>query len=126
MIAASLLIMVIAGCGGDSGPPRYDVSGTVTYNGQPVPEGVISFRPDGSKGNEGPAANANIIDGKYDTSVAGKGTVGGAHVVIIRGFDGEARPDDELPHGKPLFSEYTTNVDLPKSQGETIDFDVQP
>lgn len=125
-VGASVLMMVLAGCGGDGGPGRYDVSGTVTYNGQPVPEGVIQFRPDSSKKNNGPAVNANIVDGKYDTSDSGKGTVGGPHIVIIRGYDGNARPEDELPHGMPLFGEYTTSAELPKSRGESVNFEVEP
>ena len=28
------------GCGGSDGPPRYEVSGAVTYDGRPVPKGM--------------------------------------------------------------------------------------
>lgn len=127
--AACILIALGAtavGCGGnDSGPARYHVSGSVTYNGQPVPRGVIQFRPDASKGTEGPAESVEIVEGKYDTSEHGFGTVGGAHVVIIHGFDGDSRPADELPLGKPLFSEYTTSAELPAQDGAQVDFDVK-
>lgn len=125
-MAALLLTLLSGGCGSPEGLMRYDVSGTVTHNGTPVPQGVIQFLPDSTKGNQGPAANANIVDGKYDTSVSGKGTIGGAHVVVINGFDGNARPDEELPYGKPLFPEFRTSVDLPLSAGETVNFEVQP
>lgn len=125
-MAALLMTLLVGGCGSQDGLMRYDVSGTVTHNGNPVPQGVIQFLPDSTKGNEGPAANANIVQGKYDTSVSGKGTIGGAHIVVINGFDGEARPDEELPYGKPLFPEFRTNVDLPQSTGETVNFEVQP
>jgi hypothetical protein len=126
MLASSLLFSAVAGCGGQSGPARYDFSGTVTYNGQPVPEGAIQFLPDASKGNEGPATNANIVQGKYDTALSGKGPIGGEHIVIINGFDGKARPEDEMPYGSPLFPEYRSTVDLPKTSGETVNFEVQP
>ncbi len=125
-LGALWMMLIIGGCGSESGPTRYHVSGTVTHSGTPIPQGVIQFLPDSAKGNEGPAVNANIVQGKYDTTVSGKGTVGGAHVVVINGFDGEARPADELPLGKPLFGEYRTNVDLPQSTGETVNFEVQP
>jgi len=115
----------LAGCSpGQTGPQRFDVSGNVTYKNQPLPRGTIQFQPDSAKGNSGPAANAEIVDGKYDTTMQGTGTVGGPHLVVIQGFDGNARPDDELPLGMPLFSDYQTSADLPKSAGETVDFEV--
>jgi hypothetical protein len=125
---ASLALAVIAGCGGeDEGPPRYNLSGTVKYKGQPVPRGMILFRPDVAKGNSGPASEAEIVDGRYDTSKVGTGPVGGPHEVVILGYDGIAKPEEELPLGAPLFSQYTTTADLPKSeQGATLDFEVTP
>ena len=43
-----LLVLPVAGCG-PSGPETYPVSGTVTWNGDPLPEGNIVFEPvDGS------------------------------------------------------------------------------
>lgn len=124
---ASLVVMAFAsGCGGDGGVPRYDISGTATFDGKPIPQGVIQFLPDAAKGNKGPATNANIVDGTYDTSASGKAPIGGEHIVIISGFDGNARPDEELPYGLPLFSEFRTAADLPKVSGETVDFEVQP
>lgn len=127
VFCACLTIAVLAGCrGDDAGPARYDVSGAVTYAGQPVPRGTIQFQPDGTKGNSGPAANAEIIDGRYDTLKLGSGTVGGPHIVVIQGFDGNAKPEEELMLGMPLFSEYTTMADMPKSAGATLDFDVTP
>ena len=44
--------------------------------------------------------------------------------MVITGFDGKAKPDEELPLGMPLFSDYTTKVDLPKSSSGTMDFEV--
>lgn len=115
--AFSLLVM---GCG-QRAPTLYHVSGTVTFGGKPVPAGSIVFEPDTSKGNQGPAGFASIKDGKYDTRDAGRGTVGGPHVVRITGLDGV--PAEELPQGTPLFPEYTTEIDMPKKNA-TQDFDV--
>jgi hypothetical protein len=123
---ALTLPLLLSGCDNGGDANRYHVSGTVTFNGNPVPQGSIQFLPDSVKGNEGPATNANIVDGRYDTTVSGRGTVGGAHIVVINGFDGQSRPEDELPFGKPLFTEYRTSVDLPQSTGETVNFEVQP
>jgi len=115
---------MFAGCGGNEGPERYDLSGTVTYQGQPVPRGYIQFTPDSSLSNAGPAGYADIQDGKYDTSKNGKGTVGGPHTVTIEGYDGIAKPEAELPSGTPLFDEWNTIADLPKEPG-AMDFKVE-
>ena len=47
-----LLAVAAAGCG------------SVTMNGEPVPNGVVRFRP--AEGTEGPMANTMITDGRYD------------------------------------------------------------
>ena len=119
LVTACLLI----GCGRGDGPPRFDVSGKVTFGGQGVPAGRIQFQPDTSRGNQGPSGHAVITDGQYDTSLAGKGTVGGPHVVVISGFDGRPVPEAELAHGRPLFPEHRTTAELPKA-ATTLDFDV--
>jgi len=109
-----LLAIVLTGCGGER---AYNISGTVTYQGKPVPAGHIVFEPDASAGNKGPAAFAKIKDGRYDTRGGdGHGTVGGPHLVVIHGRDGI--PRGELLNGLPLFHDYNTKVDLPMADGE--------
>lgn len=121
---ASKLVIVSAlaasGCGSADGPPRYPVEGAVTYQGQPVPAGRIVFEPDGSQGNQGPAASASIDAGNYETP-SGKGAVGGPHRVRIEGFEGGGT--GEAPMGPMLFPEYQTTVGLPE-QASTQDFEV--
>ncbi len=117
MLTAALLM---AGCGGGDGPERYDLSGTVTFAGKPVPAGSIVFQPDTSKGNSGPQGVADIRDGKYDTS-DGKGLIGGPHIVRITGFDAVAASEDDVVHA--LFAEYGIQADLPRKSG-TMDFEV--
>ena len=36
---------VLSGCGGDSGPARYEVTGKATFDGKPIVAGSISFTP---------------------------------------------------------------------------------
>jgi len=121
---ACLAFTCYSGCG--SGERRYDLSGTVTFKGQPVPEGYITFEPDASQGNRGGPGHAKILDGKYDTSLeADSGILGGPHVIRITGFDkkvsGVSGSEVQLP--KSLFTEYTLSQDLPKKNSK-IDFDV--
>jgi hypothetical protein len=53
--------LAAAGCGG-SAPGRHEVTGAVTYRGEPVGEGVIEFEPlDGQGSRDG----ATILNGVY-------------------------------------------------------------
>lgn len=112
----------VAGCGGPAGPKRYRVRGEVTFQGDPIPAGMVVFEPDATQGNSGPQGFAPLTDGRYDTAAGGKGAVGGPQVVRITGFDGIPL-DDDAPSGRPLFNKYETNVDLPE-ESTTLDFDV--
>lgn len=70
------------GCG-NRGPERVAVSGTVSFNGQPVSEGFIRFVPLST--NPGPATAATINDGKYRADARG-GVPVGTHNVRIEAY----------------------------------------
>lgn len=89
--AALIVAVAIGGCGRNSGPARVRVTGTVTYQGKPVEEGQISFRPIDGKAN--PVSGAEIIGGKYEV-IAGGVPVGAHRVEIVA-----SRPVP-LPPGK--------------------------
>ena len=116
-------IVLLSGCGGgDSGPPRFHVSGMVNYKGAPIPKGTIAFEPDPDANNKGPSTLIPIENGTYSSKTAKvKGTVGGPMVVRINGGDGKEA--GTLKNGTPLFKEYSEKVDLPKSE-TTKDFEV--
>jgi hypothetical protein len=103
-----------AGCGHGNGPQRYNLSGAVTYAGQPVPAGIIVFEPDDAAGNQGPGTVAEFSGGRYYTP-RGRGTVGGPHVVRIIGYTAQPEGGDDSTGARPLFEEYKTQVDLPQS-----------
>lgn len=117
----SLVCVAGIGCGGGSG---YQVSGKVTFKGQPVPKGYITFAPDASKGNKGPGGMAMIENGVYRTE-PGKGVVGGPYQIRIVGMDGKPTKmsGEELLDGKPLFPPYETTLDLPTKNLEH-DFEI--
>ena len=72
----------------EQGPTRYQISGEVKFNGQPVAYGDVLFTPDGAKGNSGPQGVAYINNGSYDTrNTDGKGIAGGPTVIHIRGLN---------------------------------------
>lgn len=121
LVSAGLLLLPPLGCG-QSGPPRYHVSGTVTYQGEPVPVGSILFQPDPTKGNSGPYGNAAIKDGKYDTRLDGQPTCGGSQIVIVQAFDGE-HFTEYTPYGAPLGDGYQQPHELPKKDA-TLDIEL--
>lgn len=122
-IVPGLLCCLVLGCGGKG----YQVSGKVTFKGQPLPAGKIYFTPDASKGNKGPTGYADIKDGKYDTAATGgSGIVGGPMLVRIEGIDpSQIEKADKAGEtvAKVLFPPYQTAVDLPK-ENTMKDFDV--
>ena len=123
-LAATLFATMafLAGCGADE--QLYDVSGTITFNGEPIPKGLIFFDPDPAKGTPGTQGFANIENGRFDTSVdgQGRGIRGGAYIIRISGFDGKVAA--EAPFGQFLFPEHELTRELP-AQKQTFDYDVK-
>jgi hypothetical protein len=86
LTASVLAVVFTAGCG-DSGPvpdiiPTVPVSGTLTYNGKPVPSFKVVFSPtDGRK----TAMGTTDADGKFTlgTNQPGDGAAVGTHKVTV-------------------------------------------
>ncbi|MCG8587262.1 MAG: hypothetical protein MI757_21365 [Pirellulales bacterium] len=72
------------GCG-NGGPQRVEVSGTVTYEGDPVEDGTIRFLPTAE--SRVPSAGGYIRDGRYEITAKG-GVPVGTHTVRIEGYRG--------------------------------------
>ena len=87
--------MMVIGCG-SGGPERVIVTGTVTYQGQPLKEGQIRFFP--TEGTEAPMSGGDIVDGQYAIRVKGGVAVGTHRVEIVA-----HRPD-------PRFRELTESL----------------
>lgn len=69
-VAATVLTLLfpgLLGCGGRADARRYAVSLAVSYQGQPVRVGYVTFEPDATAGNAGPGSVAMIVDGRYRT-----------------------------------------------------------
>jgi hypothetical protein len=75
MSLAAIAIVFAGGCG----EKATTISGKVTYNGQPVEMGAITFTPTDGKG---PILAARILDGAYDIPNA----MPGSRTVEIRGM----------------------------------------
>ncbi|NLE39896.1 MAG: hypothetical protein GX621_17905 [Pirellulaceae bacterium] len=75
-----LLVAAVAAASGCGENRRQGIEGTVTFDGRPIPNGNISFIPQGDA--RGPAAGAVIKDGRFAIDPA-KGTFAGTFRVEI-------------------------------------------
>ena len=87
-IAGLVLALLALGCSRNSNPPTFKVHGKVTYKGQPVGEGTVTFQP--TKPAPGspmrPAVGTLKPDGSYElaTFSSGDGVVPGEYAVTVR------------------------------------------
>jgi hypothetical protein len=97
--ALALAAAVLPAHGCTRGPRTYPVSGTVTLDGQPLPEGEILFVPvDGSTGPD----PGKVKDGRFELQArAGKKRVEVSAARILpggaRGAGGEPVPEEIIP-----------------------------
>lgn len=121
VICILTIALTLAGCG-DSGPERFELSGQATYDGKPIPAGVITFEPEGTTLNASTIGEAEIKDGRYKT-LPTKGIVGGRHTVFVAGYNGIPEPGSG-PYGASLFAPvYKTSEQFPL-EASTFDFEV--
>ncbi|WP_337177468.1 hypothetical protein [Paludisphaera sp.] len=85
LAAAAAACLLVAGCGDDGLGRRYKVAGNVTYKGQPVSAGSISFYPAGGGSADQRGATGVIKDGYFSLSTQGDddGAFPGDYVVAI-------------------------------------------
>jgi hypothetical protein len=88
--------LVVVGCG-DGQPKTYPVTGTVTYQGQPVEGAQVMFTPTAGRAAEGTTDSA----GKFTltTLKSGDGALAGAHRVSITKIVTQASKDPDNPYG---------------------------
>ena len=126
---ASILSLASVGC--NSKPKPIQLSGKVTFRGQPVPAGYITFMPDVGNGNRGSTKLIKIKDGVYDSSQEppDQALTPGAYQVRIAGFDGQVLP--RFNQGKQLFNPVeepfvvpditaTKDFTIPDSAGQNV------
>ncbi|MBA4188710.1 MAG: hypothetical protein C0467_11985 [Planctomycetaceae bacterium] len=105
------LFVAIAACAAGCADEKLkDVSGSVTHGGEPLPAGVVWFDPDPNHPGKPPQGYAYVKGGKFDTTDQGRGVRPGAYLVRVEGFDG--KPGNELPLGKPLFTDHQEKQDF--------------
>jgi len=95
---ASFSSLLLAGCGNDGRLPTAKVTGTVYYDGAPLPIGSVLFNPVAG----GPSAEANLeADGTYvlETYANKDGAILGKHEIIVMAHTfpgGSGLPEDQI------------------------------
>jgi hypothetical protein len=115
MLARTILIVLflaaLSGC--SSQAPVAQLSGKVTFKGQPVPAGWISFTPDVVEKGAGQVKLLQIQDGLYDTSKeTDPGLRPGRYFIRIAGFDGKKAPF--YAQGKQIFNPVEDTCEVPE------------
>ncbi|WP_437201938.1 hypothetical protein [Planctomicrobium sp. SH664] len=108
-----LILGLAAGCQQGETIERVPISGTVTYDGQPVQLGTIIFEPTADAGMTARASYMAVNNGVF---VSGpNGPTSGEFLVRVSGFDKSKmkNPNDEEEDVPPLFPEYTMTVQVP-------------
>ncbi|EAQ81318.1 hypothetical protein [Blastopirellula marina] len=100
-------------------PGEIEVTGNVTFDGQPISGGMIYFEPDVRAGNSGPQGFAEIIDGHYSTQKSGRGVKSGPNMVRIE----EIQPIEGEKSRAMQFYEHHTEAVLTADNAEQ-DFEI--
>ncbi|MDA0836007.1 MAG: hypothetical protein O3A29_22270 [Planctomycetota bacterium] len=124
-----LLLMMMCspfmtGCSRKVEIEKTTVSGTVTYNAQPIEKGEIRFIP--KAGTEGPMATGAIVNGDYTVTAAGGVPIGDHKVEIMAYIElpkpANAPPIAPTPREQYIPEKYNTKTELDftvPSGGET-------
>ena len=119
----SLLIlfgMMLAGC--NAQPALTEISGTVTFKGQPIPAGDVSFTPEATIPG-GQLRMYLVTNGKYNSAdQPGTGLLPGKYKVRINGYDGKKIP--MYFSGKQIFNPYELEMEVSAGKSTTLDFTV--
>jgi len=133
--AKLLMVMVVGwpslGCGDTEG--RFSLSGTVTYDGQPINNGNIGFIVAGS--STGKSVGADVIDGHYEIP-RHEGPQAGAYKVMIyaerpsgrkiEAEEGSTEMIDQLVQYIPdVYNDRTTLTIELSSDRDDLNFDLE-
>ena len=111
LLALALPVTLFLGCSPQ--PKMAQLSGKLTFKGQPVPAGYIVFTPDVASGNLGQNKVLQVKEGVFDSATAPEpGLKPGRYQLRIAGFDGKKVPF--FGQGKQIFNPYEETFEVPE------------
>jgi hypothetical protein len=125
-LSVAVLLVASSGCGGQGDrPPLGRVSGTVTLDGQPLPDVRVTFAPESGR----PSAGRTDGSGRYELLyvLKTKGAKVGKHRVFIDWpaadeEDENAPKTQDRPKIPPRYNRQTTLTGEVRSGANTLDF----
>lgn len=119
---ATAMMVIFAGCGGSDKPATTPVSGVVTFDGQPLTEGTISFfsMTESGKGVVNrPAIGILGAEGKYtlSTFAPGDGAIPGEYQVVVVSDSGVPSPEEFAEKGAKIKSAIPAGYNSPTTSG---------
>ena len=98
-LGAVLVLVCVVGCGEPGTAPTVKVTGTVTYNGDPVEGASVAFIPESGR----PASGTTDASGKFTltTFKSGDGAVPGKHAVAITEPSEDTNTEGEVDYSLP-------------------------
>ncbi|TWT31663.1 hypothetical protein [Blastopirellula retiformator] len=124
--AACLAVSLLAAGCSSKEETLQTISGRVTYQGNPVPIGVIQFSPDAAAGNQGMVGFAEIKEGKFNTAESGRGVESGPLTVSIDAYSMQNVQPDITPHGKALVIGYKQKITVEAGTPTELDLEIGP
>jgi hypothetical protein len=123
-ISLCTLVMLV-GCGGGSGVPKLDISGTVTLKGAKLEQGLIQFY---EMPANVPAANLSITKGEYRTNKTDALKAGTYRIAISVPQDRVEQGQVAPPTVDPIPPEYnaksTKTVEVKTGAKNVFDFTI--
>jgi hypothetical protein len=118
MLLAACFTVLLMECGCREAPTVFEVSGSVTLDGQPLPDGEVLFTAADGKSS----ASGRIQNGRYQLTAAA-----GHHKVVINSSVKERNPNPQPPDAPRGDDWYYRNI-IPKRYNEesTLTADLQP
>ena len=111
-----LLAILTCGCGGGSSVERNDVSGTATFDGNPIVFGEVIFIAKHGDDIDAPSGRATIENGEFDTANEGQGLVSGPHEIRVTAYSSKPVHNEdetvEVEQVEPLFVGYSYETDI--------------
>ena len=128
-LTALICLLAITGCGGAGDyPDMGEISGTITMDGKPLPDALITFTPKGSRPSSGVTDENGFYELIYSAKVKGAKT--GEHVISISTYLPPGPGDDGMfsegtPETVPM--QYNTQSVLTRkvTGDETMNFELE-